>query len=65
MHEYLPLLIVGAIIGALGVVFIVAWEVIKRRGDPVGLDRNMAATSWPSISWVYRPKAAALAAMSP
>ncbi len=42
MREYLPLLIMGAIIGTFTVLFIVLWSVVKRRKDVRSLDRNMA-----------------------
>ncbi len=42
MHEYLPLLIVGAIIGAFSTVFIIAYIALKNKKEAVGFDRNMA-----------------------
>ena len=42
MHEYLPLLIVGAIIGAFTIAFIVAYAAMKNKKEAVGFDRNMA-----------------------
>ena len=41
MREYLPLLIVGAIIGVFAVIFIVVYDVIRRRDTGSGTDRNM------------------------
>ena len=42
MHEYLPILIVGAIIGAFSIVFILAYAAIKNKKEAVGFDRHMA-----------------------
>ena len=41
MHEYLPLLIVGAIIGLFAVAFIVAYAAMKNKKEAVGFDRHM------------------------
>lgn len=41
MHEYLPLLIVGAIIGVFSIVFLVAYVAAFRRKGPEGYERNM------------------------
>ena len=41
MNKYLPLLIVGAIIGAFTVIFLVAFLLEKNRKDSMGFDRNM------------------------
>ena len=41
MREYLPLLIVGAIIGAFTIAFIVAYLAMKNKKEAVGFDRNM------------------------
>ena len=41
MREYLPLLIVGAIIGVFAVLFVVLWNVVKRRKDSLSADRHM------------------------
>ena len=41
MREYLPLLIVGGIIGAFTVAFIVAYAAMKNKKEAVGFDRNM------------------------
>ena len=41
MREYLPILIMGAIIGVFTVLFIVLWTVVKRRKQQLSLDRNM------------------------
>ena len=42
MREYLPILIVGAIIGAFTVAFILAYAAMKNKKEAVGFDRNMA-----------------------
>ena len=41
MYEYLPLLIVGAIIGVFSLVFILAYALIKNKKEAIGFDRNM------------------------
>ena len=41
MHEYLPLLIVGAIIGAFTIAFVLAYVAMKNKKEAVGFDRNM------------------------
>ena len=41
MREFLPILIVGAIIGTFAVVFVVAYIIFKRRGQNVTFDRNI------------------------
>ena len=41
MREYLPLLIVGAIIGAFTIAFILAYVAMKNKKEAVGFDRNM------------------------
>ena len=41
MHEYLPILIVGAIIGLFAVAFIVAYAAMKNKKEAVGFDRHM------------------------
>ena len=42
MREYLPLLIVGAIIGVFAVGFIVAYATMKDKKEAIGFDRNMS-----------------------
>ena len=42
MNEYLPLLIVGAIIGVYSLVFSVAYALEKNKRDTMGFDRNMS-----------------------
>ena len=41
MREYLPLLIVGAIIGVFTVAFIVAYAAMKNKKEAIGFDRNI------------------------
>ena len=41
MREYYPLLIIGALIGVLSVIFIVAYLSIKDKKEAIGFDRNM------------------------
>ncbi len=41
MNEYLPLLIVGAIIGCFSVIFLVAFAAAKNKKEDMGFDRNM------------------------
>ena len=41
MREYLPLLIVGGIIGAFSVAFIIAYAAMKNKKEAVGFDRHM------------------------
>ena len=42
MREYLPLLIVGAIIGTFTLIFVVAYSMVKNKKEAMGFDRNMA-----------------------
>jgi len=42
MHEYLPLLIVGAIIGVFTVFFVVAYALEKNKKESMGFDRHMS-----------------------
>ena len=42
MNEYLPLLIVGAIIGVFSAVFFIAYLVVKRQKNAANFDRHMA-----------------------
>ncbi len=42
MREYLPLLILGAIIGVFAMLFVMLWCVVRRRKDVRSTDRNMA-----------------------
>lgn len=41
MNIYLPLLIVGALIGTLATIFILAYAFMKNKKEAVGFDRNM------------------------
>ncbi len=41
MYEFYPLLIIGAIVGVLSVIFIIAYLSIKDRKEAIGFDRNM------------------------
>lgn len=41
MNKYLPLLILGAIIGVISIVFIVAYALIKDKKKTIGFDRHM------------------------
>ncbi len=41
MHEFYPLLIVGAFFGVLSVIFIIAYASIKDKKEAIGFDRNM------------------------
>ncbi len=41
MTEFYPLLILGAIIGVLSIVFVIAYLSIKDRKEAIGFDRNM------------------------
>ncbi len=42
MREFLPLIIVGSIIGAFTIVFIMAFLAIKNKKESIGYDRNMS-----------------------
>ena len=41
MREYLPLVIVGGIIGTFALVFVLAYASIKNKKEAIGFDRNM------------------------
>ncbi len=41
MREYLPLLIIGAIIGVFTTIFIVAYATMKNKKESIGFDRSM------------------------
>ena len=41
MREYYPLLVVGAVLGILSIVFIVAYATMKNKKEAIGFDRNM------------------------
>ncbi len=42
MNEYLPILIVGSIIGCFSLIFLVAFALAKNKKEDMGFDRNMA-----------------------
>ena len=42
MHEYLPLLIVGAVIGVFTIFFVLAYALEKNKKASMGFDRNMS-----------------------
>ena len=42
MREYLPLLIVGGIIGAFTGIFIIAYAMVRNKKEAMGFERNMA-----------------------
>ena len=41
MYKYFPLLVVGAIIGAFSLIFILAYAFMKNKKEAIGFDRNM------------------------
>ena len=41
MREYYPLLLVGAIVGILATVFIIAFAMMKDKKEAFGFERNM------------------------
>ena len=41
MREYYPLLIIGAILGVLSTVFLIAYASMKDKKEAIGFDRNM------------------------
>ena len=61
MREYLPILIVGAIVGVLSVIFLIAYVTMKDKKEAIGFDRHMkdgeivrrlskyALRQWPSF----------------
>ena len=44
MRDYYPLLVVGAIVGVLSIVFVIAYACIKNKKEAIGFDRNMKDT---------------------
>ena len=42
MREYLPLLIMGAIIGSFTGIFVIAYAMVKNKKEAMGFERNMA-----------------------
>ena len=41
MRDYFPLIVVGAIVGVLSVVFVTAYALIKNKKEALGFDRAM------------------------
>ncbi len=41
MHEFFPLIAVGAILGVVSVIFIIAYMTIRKQKEAIGFDRNM------------------------
>ena len=41
MHEFYPLIVIGAIIGVLSAIFILAYAMIKDKKEAIGFDRQM------------------------
>ena len=41
MHEFLPLLILGGVIGAVALMLIIAYMTIRKQKEAIGFDRNM------------------------
>ncbi len=41
MYEFFPLIVVGAVVGVLSIVFLVAYLSIKDKKEAIGFDRNM------------------------
>ncbi len=41
MHEFLPLLIVGGVIGTFALIFVFAYAFMKNKKESIGFDRNM------------------------
>ncbi len=44
MHEFYPLLVVGALVGVLSVIFLIAYLSIKDKKEAIGFDRSMKDT---------------------
>ena len=42
MREYLPILIVGGIIGAFTLIFVIAYSLVQNKKEAMGFERNMA-----------------------
>ena len=53
MHEYLPVLIVGAIIGVFTLIFVVAYALEKNKKETMGFERHMADSEIISRLLVY------------
>ena len=41
MYEYFPLLVVGAVLGVVSTIFIIAYLGIRKQKEAIGFDRNM------------------------
>ncbi|MBQ9162126.1 MAG: ABC transporter ATP-binding protein [Clostridia bacterium] len=41
MHEFFPLIAVGAVLGVISVIFIIAYLTIRKQKEAIGFDRNM------------------------
>ena len=41
LNDFLPIIIVGAIIGVFSVVFVIAYALLKNKKEAIGFDRNM------------------------
>ena len=41
MREFLPLIIVGAIVGVFSIIFVTAYLLMKRKKEAAGFDRHM------------------------
>ena len=41
MHDYFPLIVVGALLGVLSVIFVTVYALIKNKKQAVGFDRAM------------------------
>ena len=41
MYKYYPILIVGAIVGVLSIIFLIAYLSIRKQKEAIGFDRNM------------------------
>ena len=41
MYEYYPLLVIGAILGVISTVIIIAYSTIRGQKEAIGFDRNM------------------------
>ena len=53
MNEYTPFLIVGAIIGVLTLIFVLAYALIKDKKEAIGFDRKMADGEIIRRMWRY------------
>ena len=53
MYEFFPLLIIGAIISAFSIAFIIAFALIKDKKSAIGFDRNMKDSEIMKRLWPY------------